>query len=144
MSKDEALLTYRGVVYPWQCDHIGHMNVMWYTAKFDEATWNLLAECGITARYIRENKRGMAAVQQNTTYKKELMAGDVVTIRTVILEVRDKVMRFRHDMVNNVDGQLVASTELTGVHMDQETRKSTPFPEGILKKLQSMVEVRAL
>ncbi len=20
--------TYRGVVYPWQCDHMGHMNVM--------------------------------------------------------------------------------------------------------------------
>jgi acyl-CoA thioester hydrolase len=143
MSKDEGLLTYRGVVYPWQCDHIGHMNVMWYTAKFDEATWNLLAECGITARYIRDNKRGMGAVQQNTTYKKELMAGDVVTIRTVILEVREKVARFRHDMFNNEDGQIAASTELTGVHMDQETRKSTPFPEDILKKLQSMVQVTA-
>jgi acyl-CoA thioester hydrolase len=31
-------LTYRGTVYPWQCDHIGHMNVMWYVGKFDEAT----------------------------------------------------------------------------------------------------------
>jgi hypothetical protein len=26
----ELILTYRGVVYPWQCDHMGHMNVMWY------------------------------------------------------------------------------------------------------------------
>jgi acyl-CoA thioesterase FadM len=32
--------TYRGTVYPWHCDHIGHMNVMWYVGKFDEATWN--------------------------------------------------------------------------------------------------------
>jgi acyl-CoA thioester hydrolase len=32
------MLTYRGTVYPWQCDHIGHMNVMWYVGKFDEAT----------------------------------------------------------------------------------------------------------
>ena len=29
-------ITYRGVVYPWQCDHMGHMNVMWYAGKFDE------------------------------------------------------------------------------------------------------------
>lgn len=24
-----ALVTYRGVVYPSQCDPMGHMNVMW-------------------------------------------------------------------------------------------------------------------
>src|SRR5215470_11750022 len=34
----EPLITARSVVYPWQCDHMGHMNVMWYTGKFDEAT----------------------------------------------------------------------------------------------------------
>ena len=32
-----SLLTYRGTVYPWHCDHVGHMNVMWYVGKFDEA-----------------------------------------------------------------------------------------------------------
>jgi acyl-CoA thioester hydrolase len=25
-----TLITYRGAVYPWHCDHRGHMNVMWY------------------------------------------------------------------------------------------------------------------
>lgn len=24
-----ATLSYQGVVYPWHCDHMGHMNVMW-------------------------------------------------------------------------------------------------------------------
>ena len=24
----EPLVTYRGTVYPWHCDHVGHMNVM--------------------------------------------------------------------------------------------------------------------
>ena len=23
-------ITYRGVVYPWQCDHMGHMNVFFH------------------------------------------------------------------------------------------------------------------
>jgi len=27
----EFHVTYRGTVYPWHCDHIGHMNVMWYS-----------------------------------------------------------------------------------------------------------------
>jgi hypothetical protein len=34
-------ITYRGVVHQWHCDHMGHMNVMWFVGKFDEATWNL-------------------------------------------------------------------------------------------------------
>jgi hypothetical protein len=39
----ELLITSRSIVYPWQCDHMGYMNVMWYTGKFDEATWQLVA-----------------------------------------------------------------------------------------------------
>lgn len=33
----ETDATYRGTVYPWQCDHVGHMNIMWYVGKFDAA-----------------------------------------------------------------------------------------------------------
>ena len=43
-------LTYRGVVYPWHCDHMGHMNVMWYVGKFDEGTWQFMAAIGATPR----------------------------------------------------------------------------------------------
>ena len=67
--------TYRGAVYPWHCDHMDHMNVMWYVGKFDEATWNLFAAMGVTAAFLKENQRGMAAVQQNITYRRELLAG---------------------------------------------------------------------
>ena len=42
----EPMITYRGVVYSWHCDHMGHMNVMWYVGKFDEAAWQLLAAVG--------------------------------------------------------------------------------------------------
>jgi hypothetical protein len=73
-------ITYRGVVYPWQCDHVGHMNVMWYVGKFDEATWQLFAMFGLTPSFLREKGRGMAAVQQNITVQRELLAGDVVSI----------------------------------------------------------------
>jgi acyl-CoA thioester hydrolase len=64
--------THRGAVYPWHCDHMGHMNVMWYVGKFDEATWNLFASLGVTPAYLREQSRALAAVQQNITYKREL------------------------------------------------------------------------
>jgi acyl-CoA thioesterase FadM len=34
----DPVVTHRGTIYPWHCDHMGHMNVMWYVGKFDEAT----------------------------------------------------------------------------------------------------------
>ena len=66
----DPVVTYRGTIYPWHCDHMGHMNVMWYVGKFDEATWHLLASAGLTAKRTREEGIGMAAVEQRIEYKR--------------------------------------------------------------------------
>ncbi|MBI5279459.1 MAG: acyl-CoA thioesterase [Burkholderiales bacterium] len=134
---DDATLTYRGVVYPWHCDHVGHMNVMWYVGKFDEATWNLFHRVGITAQYLRSNRRGMAAVDQHIEYRRELRAGDVVTVRSRVLELGGKKIRFRHEMVNEGTGEVAAVTELLGVHMDTDARKACPFPDELVARAQS-------
>lgn len=136
------LITYRGTVYPWQCDHVGHMNVMWYVGKFDEATWNLFAEAGITPSYVRKHARGMAAVQQNITYKRELHAGDIVAVRSRVLEAREKVIRYLHEMINAETSELAASAEITAVHLDTTTRKSCPFPAAVLTRMRAMIDSR--
>ncbi|HUA56261.1 MAG TPA: thioesterase family protein [Candidatus Sulfotelmatobacter sp.] len=125
------IVTHRGAVYPWQCDHVGHMNVMWYVAKFDEATWNLLAQVGLTPSYLRERKRGMVAVRQTLTYERELLPGDIVEVRSRIVEVRERVIRFVHEMRNAETDEAAATCELTGVHIDRRVRKSCPLPAEI-------------
>ena len=128
---NEAALTYRGTVQAWHCDHIGHMNVMWYVGKFDEATWNFFASIGVTGEYLREQQRGTAAVQQNITYSRELLVGDTVTVRTRLLEMRERVIRFEHVMYVGDTDEVAARCEITGVHIDRKTRKATPFPDDI-------------
>ncbi len=128
-------VTYRGVVYPWHCDHMGHMNVMWYVGKFDEATWAFFARNGLTPVYLRENARGMAAVDQRIRYLQELQAGDVVHVTTRLLEVAPRKIRFEHQMFNDIAGDLVASCELVAVHMDTEARKAVAFESSIADKL---------
>jgi acyl-CoA thioester hydrolase len=81
----------------------------------------------------------MAAVQQNISYKKELRAGDAVTIRTTILEVREKVMRFVHEMVKEPTLEIAAIAELTGVHMDARRRRSIELPPGILANVRELI-----
>ncbi len=126
--------TYRGVVYPWQLDHMGHMNVQWYASKFDEATWHLVSKLGISANYMRENERGMVAVAQPIEYKSEALAGDLLVIKSRVLEIREKVLRFMHAMYNAETGLELATTELTGVHIDRDKRKSCPFPADIFQR----------
>ncbi|MBC7803412.1 MAG: thioesterase family protein [Candidatus Parcubacteria bacterium] len=120
--------TYRGAVYPWHCDHMGHMNVMWYVGKFDEATWNLFSGIGVTSEFLRQNDRAMAAVQQNITYRRELLSGDVVAIRSGMLEMREKVAKFVHEMRHAQTGEISAVCVITAVHLDSRARKSTAFP----------------
>jgi acyl-CoA thioester hydrolase len=131
----ETMLTYRGTIYPWHCDHMGHMNVMWYVGKFDEATWHLLAAAGFTAKRMQAEGIGMAAVEQRIEYKRELRAGDLITIRSSVQEVREKVILFMHEMTNEETGEIAARTFLTGVCMDTATRKARPLPGDVRERI---------
>ncbi|WP_280151175.1 thioesterase family protein [Piscinibacter sp. XHJ-5] len=134
-------LTYRGTVYPWQCDHMGHMNVMWYTGKFDEATWQLFGSLGLTPDWLRTAGRGMAAVEQVTHYRRELLPGDLVSVHSRLLEVKEKAIRFSHEMrVDGDGGSVAATTILTGVFLDTALRKATPFPPGMASRWAELIE----
>jgi len=135
---NNIFLTYRGTVHQWHCDHMGHMNVMWYVGKFDEATWNLAATMGLTAQYMKDARRGMAAVDQRIAYRREALPGDVLTIRTAIIEVRPKSVRFVHEMRRGDLGDLLATMVVTGVHIDGVGRRATEFAKPILASAQAM------
>jgi acyl-CoA thioester hydrolase len=134
-----SLLTYRGTVYPWHCDHVGHMNVMWYVGKFDEATWHLFNAIGLAPSQLRDSRRGMAAVDQQISYLRELHAGAVVSVSTVVKEVHEKRIVFTHEMRNDETGEVAARTTLVAVHMDTSARKSCPFPASVVAAAKALI-----
>ena len=136
----DLIITYRGTIYPWQCDHMGHMNVMWYVGKFDEATWQLLAGVGLSRSRLEKEGSGMAAVEQHIEYKRELRAGDLVTVRSMVLEVKDKSIRFTHEMTNDETGELAARTILVGVHFDLSARKALSLPTDVREGVTAMIQ----
>ena len=133
--------TYRGIVYPNQLDHMGHMNVRWYAEKFDEATWQLFSMIGITSSYISDNNRGMAALEQSTSYKLEVIAGEPLVIKSKVIDVTDKTIRFLHIMYKAETMQEVASTEIVGVHLNRNTRKSCSLPAEVKRKSEELFEL---
>lgn len=139
-TADIRTLSYVGVVYPRDLDHMGHMNVSRYTAMFDEATWVFFASRGIDRAYMEREKRGMAALTQESMYQKELFAGDVVEVRTVLIEVREKTLRFRHEMRLLATGEMVATSELISAHLDRAARRACPFPPALRTQLVAAVQ----
>lgn len=127
------MLTYRGTVYPWHCDHMGHMNVMWYVGKFDEATWQLFNAIGLGPSRLAASERGMAAVDQRITYAREVKAGAVVSITSALSEVHERKIVFTHEMRNDETGAVVASTTIVGVHMDTLARRAVAFPDSLIQ-----------
>lgn len=143
MNRDEDI-THRGTAYPWHCDHVGHVNVMHYAARFDEATWNLFAQIGLTPSYFRASRRGMAEVDQHIEYRRELLAGDVITIRSRVLEIHARKIRFRHEL-RAVDGggssgPVSAVCTLLGVHVDTAARQACPFPADVIARAGSRIQ----
>ena len=135
-----SIITYRGTVYPWHCDHMGHMNVMWYVGKFDEATWQLLARLGLTPVFLRDHGRGMVAVEQTIQYKRELLAGDVCTVRSSVIELKEKSIRFMHEMRKDGTDELAATTTLVGVHLDTTVRRACPLPAMVGVNLRQLTD----
>lgn len=131
----EPILTYLGTIYPWHCDHMGHMNVMWYVGKFDEATWQLFASVGLPSSRLRQEGIGLVAVEQRIEYKRELLAGDTISIRSTFQEVREKALIFSHEMTNQETQELAARTFLTGICIDIKTRKARPLPTDIHERI---------
>ena len=135
----EMQITYRGVVHPWHCDIMGHMNVVWYVSKFDEASWQFASMLGLNNSYFIKKHMGIAALQQNITYKSEMAAGSTVTVRSGILEMKEKIVRIVHEMRNDTTDEIAAVMVLTAVHFNTRKRKSCPFPKDILKRGRSFI-----
>jgi acyl-CoA thioester hydrolase len=130
-------ITYRGTVYPWQCDHMGHMNVMWYTGKFDEASWQFLASLGFNRARLRKENACMAALEQHITYKRELRAGDIVTIRSAVIEVKDKISRVLHEMRNDETGDVVATASILAIYFDATAREARSMPSDLKMRAEA-------
>ncbi|MFY9309173.1 MAG: thioesterase family protein [Bacteroidia bacterium] len=127
--------TYRGVVYPWHCDFNDHMNVRYYMAMYDEATWQYLFYIGITPFYLKQECKAIVAAEQNMKYFEELHAGDLIYIRTGLIELKPKAIIMHHKMIKVETNNLVAEAKMVGIHIDKKTRLSVVFPEKVIAML---------
>jgi acyl-CoA thioester hydrolase len=135
--------TYRGTVFPWECDANGHMNVRFYVGKFDEGTWQFMAQIGASREELKGRNCGPMAVSQNIAYKRELVPGDTVAVHSAVVALGKSSCRFRHVMTDIASGEVVAEMELVGVFVDLASRKATPVWPELRAKAEALLAAPA-
>ena len=130
---------FRGVVYPWHCDHLGHMTVMHYVGLFDQANWHLLSAMGVTWEKMKETGETLVDVKHTVEYLLEQKVGSLIVIESVLTRIGTKSVTQRHRMLNSETGVLAATTEIVSVYFDMETRKSLPLPNPMREDLDAFL-----
>ena len=59
---------------------------------------------------------------------------------TVLLEVKEKSLRMMHEMRHDASGDVAATTEVVGVHIDATIRKATRLPEDVRTRAMQVRE----
>lgn len=132
--------TFVGTVYPFQQDHMGHVNIQFYVGLFDQASWGFFTWMGLDADRIAAEQVGMAALVQENRFLAELHPGVSLEAWTRVLATSDKTVRYQHDLHRRGDGApLVATTVLTAACLDLTRRRARPLPEDIRQRLEDAV-----
>ena len=132
-------LTLQATVEAKHLDHLDHMNVMWYTHFFDLATWAWYETFDFGKAYHHESGFGSFALETHTRYLAELRAGDGVRIYTRMLARNAKLFHYMHFMQRAGDGELSATCELLGIHVDMSSRRSAPMPASVAAHFDRLI-----
>ncbi len=127
------------LVRPEWIDHNGHLNLAYYILLFDEATDALWTSLGL-GDAIRSIGFGTFAVETHTQYRAELMEGETVMVRSVVLEADGKRLHVAHEMRRARDQVVSAQQELLYLCVDMATRRAAGWPGQIGARLAGRVE----
>ena len=134
---------HRATVLPDWIDWNGHMNVGYYVVAFDKATATLCRQFGVGYEYTRD-KIGMTFVlEAHVTYDREVKEGDPLRITTQILDHDTKRLHYIHKMHHAGEGYLAATNELMLMNIDYVSRRSAPWPDFAMERIEKMAAAHA-
>ena len=131
--------THRAVVFPWNCDVLGHMNVRWYAHCFDDAGWHLWTKIGYGQATMRQQGLTTVVARTATDFVHEVTAGELVVIESAFTGLGRRSVTHTQYMNNADTGQRLATQETVEVFFDLETRKATTMPDELRSKVEAVL-----
>ena len=118
---------------------MGHMNVMWYTHLFSEATVGLFQLIGLTWQYMEKHQGGSFDLESHIRYLSEVRVGQVVEIRSRLLGRSENRFHVMHFMTNQEKQDVSATLEVTGAYVDMRSRRMAMLPNVVTQHLDTMI-----
>jgi len=139
-----AMISFRSVVDPSDCDFLGHMNVSQYFAACSDGVFAIQSEMGLTANDMRDGRRlSFAVVNAQSDFRAELSAGDAIRLETSVIDIGSKSMTFRHRLIRS-EGETVAfETVFKCVLLSLETRRAAEIPDDVRETAAQWTEQEA-
>lgn len=123
------LTTYHGIVYPNQCDAMGHFNVAHYVAAFDQASWHLLYACGYSPQWVVERGEGFADVHYEIDFRHEMRAGALFSIESCVVLTGNRSITTYHCMSISGEQRVAAELRAVSVFFDLKSRLAKLLPD---------------
>ncbi len=137
-----AMISFRSVVDPSDCDFLGHMNVSRYFAACSDGVFAVQSEMGLTANDMSRGRRlSFAVVNAQSDFRAELSAGDAIRLETSIIEIGFKSMTFRHRLIRAEGETLAFETVFKCVMLSLETRKAAEIPQDVSETAAQWLEI---
>ncbi|MFJ9848313.1 thioesterase family protein [Streptomyces sp. NPDC101150] len=140
-----ALPLFRGTVRDEWIDYNGHLSEAYYVLVFGFATDALMDAVGLDADYREGSGCSLYTVEAHVRYLDEVARDSQLAIRTRVLGVDAKKVRFLHEMYvceassGEPLGDVVATEELFTLHVDQAVGRAAPLPAAARERLTGLV-----
>jgi acyl-CoA thioesterase FadM len=121
----------RSIVKGWEIGGDGRLGWQHLIHRFSGAGLHACNAFGMTAQYLKENRRGYSTFELDLEVKSLPRGGDHLVLRSGILQIGKSSIRLHHRMTDARTGALVASLGQFGVHFDMDQRRPAPLPEGL-------------
>jgi len=120
-------------------DDMGHMNVMWYTHLFSNATGKMFDLFGLTEEYCLATETGAFALECHLRYLAEVRVGKTVRVHSRLVGRSEKRWHFMHFMAIEDDNRIAATGEFVGAHIDMKVRRTSPIPPVIAESFDALL-----
>jgi acyl-CoA thioester hydrolase len=119
--------TYRGIAFPWLCDHQGHLTTSQYLLMFDIAAYHLMDR--LQGGIGDAPDLGWADVRHEIDYKSEVAVGALVLVRSGVVRLGRTSITHRHVMTSTDGATVHAMLQAVTVRFDRAARSAAPLPE---------------
>jgi acyl-CoA thioester hydrolase len=129
----------RGVVHAADCDAEGHLRMRHLHGQFSDGAGHLWEAMGLPRGKMVDRGFGSVVVELLLRPIRPVPVGSLIVIRSGVRAVAGKAIRVNHFMFDAETRETLATSDVTALLMDLETRRAVALPDDVREQVSRMI-----